>query len=142
VWAGVARAVVAHGWERFWLSCCLAVLASVIMVPVVRLCLRPRLPPRNPIPQAGRARGRHAAATAADLADDRRITHRGDDDVTTACARDEVTTAPPGGPDVTTAPGRGRGRPDGVTWPEVAALAGGYGLLLLVCAGVVDPMLP
>jgi cellulose synthase (UDP-forming) len=139
VWAGVARAVVVHGWERFWLSCCLAALASVVMVPVVRLCLRPELPPRVAPPRAGRARGRHAAPAAADLADDRRLARHRED---AAEAAPDAARRPPEASGAAASPPRRRGRPDHVTWPEVAALAAGYGLLLLVCAGLADPMLP
>lgn len=45
-WGGVARALITAGWERFWLSTALAMLAAVIMLPVIRVCARPDAPSR------------------------------------------------------------------------------------------------
>jgi hypothetical protein len=64
------------------------------------------------------------AGLASDRADERRL-----------------RAAVPPGPTTARRGTEPRRRPDRVTWPEVAALAAGYAVLLLACAGLANPVL-
>ena len=113
IWSGVLRAALSYGWERFWLSTGLAGLTALIMVPVLRVCAHPDRPPQ-PAANAPPARARHALGPV------------------------------PAYPaiDVRQPVRRPHGLPNHIAWPEGLAALTLYVLLLMVCTGFADPMLP
>ncbi|MFN0282085.1 MAG: glycosyltransferase [Kineosporiaceae bacterium] len=117
VWAGVVRNLVVYGVERFWLSAVLAVVGSVVIVPVVALAW----------PEA--AFGRLVAPS---------VVRRG---IGSAASRARAVLRPVAG---RLRAARLRGTPvvDLVTWPEALAAVALLALVVLLAGGAVDAMLP